>query len=579
MNRFIQFTGLLIGLVILFSFINPLEKESGIYQPIPLKDVVLTGELAQRVCKNMDRLEEEKYHPNNVFLTKKQSGDWPGDTEGRTMLGLVLDAQTCKREPKYLEEIVRLYPEKMNNKGYFGDLYLDSNLISEQQLSSHGWVLRGLCEYYLWKKDPRALNMIDTILKNLAYPTIGYHKSYPIDPSQRTHTGGHSGSDAGVIGNWALSTDIGCDHIFLDGLTQAYQIRPSEKLKTLIDEMIGRFREIDQIKIKAQTHATLTAVRSILRYYEMNGDPSLLKLAEERFALYKNEGMTENYENYNWFGRPEWTEPCTVVDSYIAAVNLWKHTGKPDYLQEAHHIYYNGLSLEQRTNGGFGIQSCAGAKGPFIEATLQEAHWCCSMRGGEGLSRAAEYSFFTGKNDLVVPFYKSAIANFNFDGKVLKLEESTNYPFEGNAKISILESSVSKPISFKFFAPSWMENFKVKVNGKVQAFKKDSGFAVIKMIPKKGDKIDVTSSLAFKAKSTFNKNSIPGYHTFRYGPLILVRKGDMEEALPKETKFSKVNDYLYKSKDGAVEMVPLYHLLNNEVSVDAKFKRQILFKK
>ena len=58
------------------------------------------GELATRVNRNFDRLEEPKYRPENVFLTMEQSGGWPGDTEGRTMLGLILDSQITGREPK-----------------------------------------------------------------------------------------------------------------------------------------------------------------------------------------------------------------------------------------------------------------------------------------------------------------------------------------------------------------------------------------------------------------------------------------------------------------------------------------------
>lgn len=56
------------------------------------RNIKTEGDLLKRVSKNFDRLEEEKYQPSKVYLTDAQSSNWPGDTEGRTILGLVLDA-------------------------------------------------------------------------------------------------------------------------------------------------------------------------------------------------------------------------------------------------------------------------------------------------------------------------------------------------------------------------------------------------------------------------------------------------------------------------------------------------------
>jgi hypothetical protein len=65
----------------------------------------MRGELYTRIAKNYARLEETRFQPKFVFLNDEQSGNSPGDTEGRTILGLVMDAQVTGREPLYLEEI------------------------------------------------------------------------------------------------------------------------------------------------------------------------------------------------------------------------------------------------------------------------------------------------------------------------------------------------------------------------------------------------------------------------------------------------------------------------------------------
>ena len=88
-----------------------LSAKAGVpVQAIGFDEITIGGELKTRIDKNMSRLEEEKYQPAHVFLTDEQSGGWPGDTEGRTILGLVLDAQANHRTPRYLEEILSQLP-------------------------------------------------------------------------------------------------------------------------------------------------------------------------------------------------------------------------------------------------------------------------------------------------------------------------------------------------------------------------------------------------------------------------------------------------------------------------------------
>jgi hypothetical protein len=135
--------------------------------------------------------------------------------EGRTVLALTLLARSTHREARYLNDILEQYPGRMNASGYFGPP-LDLKAIDEQQLSGHGWVLRGLSEYCEWRRDARSREMLERIVRNLALPTRGRHSSYPIDPAARKHAaGGAFGDIASQIGSWEVSTDIGCDFILV----------------------------------------------------------------------------------------------------------------------------------------------------------------------------------------------------------------------------------------------------------------------------------------------------------------------------------------------------------------------------
>ena len=79
------------------------------YKTVSFENVKVGGELRDRLMRNFNRLEETKYQPDHVFLTEEESGYWPGDTEGRTILGLVMDARATGRTPLYLDEIRTLF--------------------------------------------------------------------------------------------------------------------------------------------------------------------------------------------------------------------------------------------------------------------------------------------------------------------------------------------------------------------------------------------------------------------------------------------------------------------------------------
>ncbi|MDO4756863.1 MAG: hypothetical protein Q4A54_10980, partial [Parabacteroides sp.] len=157
----------------------------------PNVSFVPQGELLDRIKQNFNRMHSEKYQPENVFLTEEQSGGWPGDTEGRTILALTCDSKAGNLHTDNLAKIVNLVPVRLNQKGYMGPDYGDK--IDEQQLSGNGWMLRGLCAYYDYTGDKAALDMIRSISYNLFVRHAGKYKDYPISESERSGDGGAAG--------------------------------------------------------------------------------------------------------------------------------------------------------------------------------------------------------------------------------------------------------------------------------------------------------------------------------------------------------------------------------------------------
>ena len=285
-----------------------------------------------------------------------------------------------------MDDMIKLLPSKLNEKGYFGQVY--KGVFAEQQLSGHSWLLRGLCEYFEQFSDKSVLKMIKEITDNLFMPTKNRYNTYPVNRKNKDE-GDVSGNQTGAVDGWILSSDIGCAFMSIDGLSHAYKITKQKALKELLDEMIDTYLAIDKVKLRVQTHCTLTAARGMLRMYSVTKLKKYIKGAIKIYDLYVyGGGMTYTYQNLNWWGRPDtWTEPCAVVDSLMLATELYKITGDENYRKTAARIYHNGFSTLQRDNGGAGTDTIitADSPSPYLKARMYEAFFCCTMRLSEGL--------------------------------------------------------------------------------------------------------------------------------------------------------------------------------------------------
>ena len=336
-----------------------------------------------KIEKSFSRLSDAPYNDCNLFSPAEY--DWPGDWEGRALLAYCrLYSLTGEKIPA-MEKIMSMLEQKTNRLGYFGK-ELDLNAIDEQQLSGHGWFLRGLMAYYELFHSQQAMEYAHRIVHNLFLPALADYRTYPMD---RGRTGGSVyGNLSNKIGNWQLSTDIGCAFIPIDGLAHYYAITRDKNLEMPMAYAIWQFMNLDKVGLNMQTHATLTATRGILKYYEVCGDEEYLTYAKEVFELYVANGMTATYENYNWFGsshKQTWTEPCAVVDSMILALELYRITKDKKYKILARRIWFNGLQFCQRPNGGVGPNTCVDENNPYLQISFYDAIQCCTMRYPEGL--------------------------------------------------------------------------------------------------------------------------------------------------------------------------------------------------
>ena len=349
-----------------------------------MKLLIDPQELNDRIALNYNRFATGDYYSfENIFSPADY--DWYGDKEGRSLLAFVSHYKISRRKLPCMDLLVSAWDSRVNEKGFFGPDY--GEMIHEQQLSGHSWVLRGLCEHYEQFGGEDDLRRIKAICENLFLPLNGRFSGYPAERSDE-NKGGVSGSESCTIGNWILSSDVGCAFMAIDGLSHAYKVLKDGRLLDLLDEMIPAFEKIDKVGIQMQTHCSLTAGRGMIRLFELTGSEKYLLSAKKLWTLYVyGGGLTETFQNLNWWGRPDsWTEPCAIVDSIMLSIGLYGATSDEEFRSFAAKVFHNGLSTAQRSNGGAGTDTVVRGDGKdTLVADIPEAFFCCTMRLAEGL--------------------------------------------------------------------------------------------------------------------------------------------------------------------------------------------------
>ena len=385
------------------------------------------GELEKRLLKSSERMHTEYYDKKHFIQDNEYS--WPGDFEGRTLLALACLARALKTD-EGLDELLSLAAENVNEDMYFGKLF-DGKIVNEQQLSGNSWYLRALAEIWEVNKSEFALESIRKISDRFLARLIPFYEAYPASGACRKDK--NKGEAIGAlyakpVNGWLLSTDTGCAFIALDGITHAYKLYPDRQLKNLIELMIEKFMSIDVVGLRCQTHATLSATRGIMRYYEISGNQKYLAYVRHIFTLYEQNGMTFDYANYNWFLRRSWTEPCAVVDSLLLSCSLFRATGEYHYAQLANRIYHNAIRFAQRGNGGFGCDCCLDEREQYLypNRKFYEAYWCCTMRGAEGLRQCAENTAYAAQDGVYILLHNDIDAVSDEAAFKLRVETGKN---------------------------------------------------------------------------------------------------------------------------------------------------------
>ncbi len=114
---------------------------------------------------------------------------------------------------------------------------------------------------------------------------------------------------------------------------------------------------------------------------------------------------------------------------------------------------------------------------------------CCPPNTVRTIAEVNDYMYSIGEKGLYINMYGGNVLNTELhDGTRIKLEQTTNYPWNGKISIAVRELS-TKGTSLLLRIPGWCNKFTVKQNGKLLAAKTANGF--VELLVKANDKIEL----------------------------------------------------------------------------------------
>ena len=122
---------------------------------------------------------------------------------------------------------------------------------------------------------------------------------------------------------------------------------------------------------------------------------------------------------------------------------------------------------------------------------------CCPPNTVRTLAEVQNYIYSISKNAVYFNLYTGSTLNTTLDGTKdqIKLNQITDYPWDGNVKI-LIENAPEKALSFFLRIPEWCQKAKLKVNGlEITTINKANTYTEINRVWKKGDMVELAMDM------------------------------------------------------------------------------------
>jgi uncharacterized protein len=228
-------------------------------------------------------------------------------------------------------------------------------------------------------------------------------------------------------------------------------------------------------------------------------------------AVHDGERFGENYELPNL---TSYNETCAAIANVYWNYRMFLLHGDAKYIDVMERSLYNnviaGVGLDGKTFFYPNPLECD-VKFLFNRGSLNRQPWfdcsCCPTNLCRFLPSVAGYIYAQKQNRIYINLFVASTTKIDLNSKTsVELSQQTNYPWDGNVKITINPSNKSK-FAVNIRIPGWVRNKPVpsnlysyinpaketvivRVNGENTEFKTQNNYAVIDREWKQGDLIE-----------------------------------------------------------------------------------------
>ncbi|MCM8817939.1 MAG: glycoside hydrolase family 127 protein [Candidatus Omnitrophica bacterium] len=211
-------------------------------------------------------------------------------------------------------------------------------------------------------------------------------------------------------------------------------------------------------------------------YYIETGEKKYLKVLENLWEdlverkIYITGGIGSRYEGeaiglpYELPNLRAYCESCASVAGMMWGFRMFLIKGESKYFDIFEQILYNSFLASISFDGKkYFYKNPLSSKGEH-----QRRQWydctCCPPNIQRFISSLPGYFYSIGNDGVYVNLYDTSTAELNLNNKKVKIEQKTNYPWEGKVLINV-ESD--EEIDLYLRIPKWSEKTKIKIGEKV----------------------------------------------------------------------------------------------------------------
>ena len=229
-------------------------------------------------------------------------------------------------------------------------------------------------------------------------------------------------------------------------------------------------------------------------------------------ARHQGEAFGADYELPNLTA---YNETCAAISMVYLFERMFLLHGDAKYIDCLERTLYNGVISGMSVDGGkFFYPNPLSSDGHYrfnADNTMTRQPWfgcaCCPSNLCRFIPSMPGYIYGVRDNNLYVNLYAANTATVAINGKNVTLEQSTQYPWDGDIAIKVLQNK-AKAFNMMIRIPGWVRNqvvpsdlysfsddiladFEVSVNGQRVDSELENGYLVINRNWKKGDVVRI----------------------------------------------------------------------------------------